>query len=703
MTLTTIMNSAVSGLSVAQAGLRNTSSNIANVNTPNYARKSLQQSVVAIDGRVAGVQVSDIRRVTDDFLVKEVAASSADLGRLNVVAQFQDMVQSMFGKPEDNASIAGRLDKTLNAFAALSAEPASTPNRLAAIQAINDMGATFDQMSTKIQDLRTEADGRIADNLDRANIALSRIYELNQQIVRAKVSDGDATALEDQRAAALSDLSQIVGFTTFDRGNGALNVTLPDGRPMIDTFLYHFDYDATGRIGAETGFDGISTVRVDPITLDPTGAPSNIESSITSGAVRGLLQLRDLDLPRLSQQLSELAATTVDRLNAIHNENTGVPAPASLTGRNTGLLGTDAAGFTGQATFLATGSGNAVVASTTIDFDTAGFATIDDIVAAIQAGLGGAATVSFTDGVLSIDANGAGGATGIAIRQDSPPSDRGGQSFSHFFGMNDLVVSQERPRAITGLSGSDLHGFGATDAAVFQLRTQAGKNIEVTLDFSTMVGGTIDDAVTALNTGFGGAATFSLNADGTMSVATDAAHAGWQLAVVADDSERGTTGMSFSSLFGLGLEAMEGRASGIGVRSDIAASPSKLATGRVDAAATVGDTLAPGDSRGALALSKLTTALVDFEAAGGIGALSSSLADYARQIMARSANEAATATAMAGNREAVQTELTQRLSTVEGVNLDEELSNMIALQSAYNASARMISTVKDMFDTLLRI
>ena len=370
MTLSTIMNSAVSGLSVAQAGMRNTSSNIANVNTPNYARKTLVQSAVAIEGSVAGVEVSEIRRVTDSFLVKEVAVSTADLGRLSALNQFQGMVQSMFGKPEDNQSIAGRLDATLNAFSALTAEPASTPHRLAAIQAINDFGATFDQMATKIQDLRTEADGRIADNLDTANIALSRIFELNQQIVRARVSGGDSTALEDQRATALSQLSEVVGYSTSDAGNGAVNVTLPDGRPLVDTFLYHFDYDATGRIEAETGFSPVSTVRTDTVTLQTTGSPANIEASISSGVIRGLLQLRDTDLPRLSQQIAELAATAVDRLNALHNENTGVPAPATLTGRNTGLLGTDASGFTGSATFLATGAGNQVVASTTIDFDT---------------------------------------------------------------------------------------------------------------------------------------------------------------------------------------------------------------------------------------------------------------------------------------------------------------------------------------------
>lgn len=38
-----------------------------------------------------------------------------------------------------------------------------------------------------------------------------------------------------------------------------------------------------------------------------------------------------------------------------------------------------------------------------------------------------------------------------------------------------------------------------------------------------------------------------------------------------------------------------------------------------------------------------------------------------------------------------------------GVNLDEELSNMIIYQQGYNASARMFSTCVEVFDTLVNL
>ena len=38
-----------------------------------------------------------------------------------------------------------------------------------------------------------------------------------------------------------------------------------------------------------------------------------------------------------------------------------------------------------------------------------------------------------------------------------------------------------------------------------------------------------------------------------------------------------------------------------------------------------------------------------------------------------------------------------------GVNIDEELSNMVVFQNAYQASARIVQTANEMFDTLLNL
>lgn len=46
--------------------------------------------------------------------------------------------------------------------------------------------------------------------------------------------------------------------------------------------------------------------------------------------------------------------------------------------------------------------------------------------------------------------------------------------------------------------------------------------------------------------------------------------------------------------------------------------------------------------------------------------------------------------------------LQQRFNDQSGVNIDTEMSNLIALQNAYGANARVMSTVQQMMSTLLQ-
>ncbi len=47
--------------------------------------------------------------------------------------------------------------------------------------------------------------------------------------------------------------------------------------------------------------------------------------------------------------------------------------------------------------------------------------------------------------------------------------------------------------------------------------------------------------------------------------------------------------------------------------------------------------------------------------------------------------------------------LKARAAGISAVNLDEEMSNMIVLQNAFNASARVTSIVSEMMDFLVNI
>ena len=57
----------------------------------------------------------------------------------------------------------------------------------------------------------------------------------------------------------------------------------------------------------------------------------------------------------------------------------------------------------------------------------------------------------------------------------------------------------------------------------------------------------------------------------------------------------------------------------------------------------------------------------------------------------------------AGTASALDRELSARLASENGVNLDEELSNLILYQRAYGANARVIAAVDELWQTLLNV
>ena len=73
--------------------------------------------------------------------------------------------------------------------------------------------------------------------------------------------------------------------------------------------------------------------------------------------------------------------------------------------------------------------------------------------------LGGNATASFSNGQLSLSTP-SGSGTGIAIADSSTtPSENGGQGFSMYFGLNDLVTSSEVTNYQTGLTTASASQF----------------------------------------------------------------------------------------------------------------------------------------------------------------------------------------------------------------------------------------------------
>ncbi len=104
---------------------------------------------------------------------------------------------------------------------------------------------------------------------------------------------------------------------------------------------------------------------------------------------------------------------------------------------------------------------------------------------------------------------------------------------------------------------------------------------------------------------------------------------------------------------------------------------------------------------------QLTAAKSTFLPATGIGStavpFTSDVPTFLRQMLSMQGQAADNANSLSQGQSVVVNALQQRINDNAGVNVDQEMANLLALQNAYGANARVMSAIKDMLDTLMRI
>jgi flagellar hook-associated protein 1 FlgK len=79
-----------------------------------------------------------------------------------------------------------------------------------------------------------------------------------------------------------------------------------------------------------------------------------------------------------------------------------------------------------------------------------------------------------------------------------------------------------------------------------------------------------------------------------------------------------------------------------------------------------------------------------------------SISGFARQIISQQGLQTETTARIAEGQQVVVEGLRARFQETSGVDIDEEMARLISLQTAYGASARVMTTVQQMFETLMR-
>ena len=300
-TLSSLVDLSKSALQANQAALDVTGNNVANQNVVGYTRETLNWSsdVVQINGVSVGTgvstgvsPVSQRDRVLEQRVQQQTQVSSQSTSLQSALNQ----LQSVFGLSATSASgttteLSSAIDGLYSAFSSLAASPASSTVRQTALTAAGTLTSAFQSASGQIASVNSGLTQTAISTVSAINGLTATIASLNHQISTVS-PNADAGALEDQRQAAVAQLSQYIGLDQVTTENNGLTLSTSSGAVLV-AGAQSFALKASSVAGKTQITDGVSTV--------------DISGQITGGQLGGFLAAQQNEIPALTSSLDQLA------------------------------------------------------------------------------------------------------------------------------------------------------------------------------------------------------------------------------------------------------------------------------------------------------------------------------------------------------------------------------------------------------------
>jgi len=618
MGLSQALSAALAGVNTTQQSLSVIAGNVANANTPGYVNESLSQVELGTAGQTGtSVDATGINRDLDTLLQSQLWTETSGNSYASTTSQLYQQLQQIYGTPGSSTSFDAIYNNFTTALQGLSTNPSSYSAQTLAVGAAQSLVQNLNSMTTTIQQLRTQAEQGIANDVQTANTALQQIAQINQQLEGSSNSDSAAASLEDQRDQDITQLAQLMNVNVVRNADNQISVFTGTGQQLVaGTQASQLDFSNSGTLSATMQWSPNSSENgVGTITLvSPGGTTTDLIASkaIQSGELGAYVQMRDNVLPQAQEQLDEFAN---QMSQALSNETTGGTAVTS--GAQSGYSVDIGGMLPGNSLQLAYTDPN----------------NVEHAVTVVSLGAGGSL----------------------------PPQDASSNP-------NDQVI------------GVDFSG--GMSSIVSQLNAALGTNLQ----FSNPSGTVLQ----VLNNGSGNAVD-SLSATATVTSLTSGSA---QLPLFTDGSQPITGALTATGSQTTGLAAR------ITVNPALVASPSGLV-------AYAPSTPSGDPTRPNFILSQLTSASLTYSPATGVGSqaepYSGTLTDYLSQVVSQQSQAANAATNLQQGQDTVLSALQQRFNDETGVNIDTEMSNLIALQNAYGANARVMTAIQQLMSTLLQV
>ncbi|MFK3911267.1 flagellar hook-associated protein FlgK [Enterobacter cancerogenus] len=313
--MSSLINSAMSGLSAAQAALNTVSNNISSYNVAGYTRQTTilgaSNSTLTGGGWVGnGVYVSGVQREYDSFITNQLRAAQNQSSGLTTRYQQMSKIDDVLSDTTNSISTTLQdFFKSLQTLVSNAEDPAARQTVLGKADGLVNQFKVNDQY---LRDQDSQVNTAISTSVDQINNYAKQIANLNDQISRLTGVGAGASPnnLLDQRDQLVSELNKIVGVEVSVQDGGTYNISFGNGYSLVQ--------------GSKTNELAAVASSADPTRTtvayvdDVAGNVEIPEKLLNTGSLGGLLTFRSEDLDNARNTLNQLALAFADAMNTQH-------------------------------------------------------------------------------------------------------------------------------------------------------------------------------------------------------------------------------------------------------------------------------------------------------------------------------------------------------------------------------------------------
>ena len=302
-----------SGLYAAQAALTTTGHNITNANVEGYSRQGVVQATSITMERGygfvgTGTKIAEIKRYSDEFLNSQVRSATASTSSLDAYYTQVSQIDNLLA--DTTSGLSPAIQGFFSAVQDVTGNGASTPSRQALLSASGTLAGSFQQIDARLEEIGAGVNTQIETSVNLINTYARQIAEINAKVSSYGSIEGrKPNDLLDQRDQLVMELNKHVKANVTPGDNNALNVSIGNGQPLV------VGQKAFGLAAMKSPTD-LTRLTVGYQTGDKvTQLP---ESALVGGALGGTLEFRSGSLDRVQNAIGRLAIGMAATVNAQH-------------------------------------------------------------------------------------------------------------------------------------------------------------------------------------------------------------------------------------------------------------------------------------------------------------------------------------------------------------------------------------------------